>query len=173
MNTPTARAALALAERGFAVFPLHTPDKRETGGCSCRDRECTSVGKHPRTMKGLHDASTDPEQIRKWWGIWPAANIGIATGREIPGGGYLAVLDIDPRNDGDSSVEELEQKHGPLPVTVTVRTGGGGWHHYFSSPEPVRSRKDLAPGIDLKAVGGYVVAPPSVHASGSLYEWKR
>lgn len=173
MNTPTAKAALALAERGFAVFPLHTPDPKHAGGCSCRDRTCSSIGKHPRTIKGLHDATTDPEQIRRWWLMWPDANIGLATGRDLPGGGYLAVLDIDPRNDGDSSVEELERKHGALPDTVIVRTGGGGWHHYFTSAEPVRSRKDLAPGVDLKAVGGYVVAPPSVHASGALYEWKR
>jgi hypothetical protein len=103
--------------------------------------------------------------------MWPDANIGLATGRPLPGGGYLAVLDIDPRNDGDSSVEELERKHGPLPDTTVVRSGGGGWHHYFCSSEPVRSRKIMA-GVDFKAVGGYVVAPPSLHASGGMYEWK-
>jgi hypothetical protein len=132
---------------------------------------CEHAGKHPRNLNGATGATSDVEQVRKWWTMWPDANIGLATGRPLPGGGYLAVLDIDPRNDGDSSVEELERKHGPLPDTTVVRSGGGGWHHYFCSSEPVRSRKITA-GVDFKAVGGYVVAPPSLHASGGMYEWK-
>lgn len=182
MSTGTATAALRLAERGFAVFPLHTPDPRApkgvnekgepTGGCSCRKPTCEHAGKHPRNLNGVTGATTDPEQVRKWWSMFPDANIGLATGRDLPGGGFLAVLDIDPRNDGDASLEELERKHGPLPDTHQVRTGGGGWHYYFTSPEPVRTRPNLAPGVDLKAIGGYVVAPPSLHASGARYEWK-
>ena len=57
-------AALAYAARGWAVLPLHTPTG---GGCSCRDRKCRSIGKHPRTLHGVKDATTDAAQIRTWW----------------------------------------------------------------------------------------------------------
>ena len=172
MNTPTARAALALAESGFAVFPLHTPAADLPGGCSCRNRACENVGKHPRTMNGLNGATTDLDQVREWWETWPEANIGLRTGLELKNGGFLAVLDIDPRNDGDADLDALEEEHGPLPVTSAVRTGGGGWHYYFKTDAPIRTRK-ITRGIDLKAGGGYVVAPPSLHASGKRYERER
>ena len=163
-----AQAALALAESGFSVFPLHTPNPDLPGGCSCRDGACESVGKHPRTRNGLNDATADVERVRQWWGMFPEANIGLRTGLELKSGGSLVVLDIDPRNDGDAELEALERKHGPLPATTTIRTGGGGWHYYYRAEEPVRTRK-LAAGIDLKAGGGYVVASPSLHASGHRY----
>jgi putative DNA primase/helicase len=174
-------AALRLAARGLPVLPLHTPDDKApvgqtadgtpSGGCSCWKPECTNTGKHPRTPNGLQGATTDPEIIRKWWTRWPRANIGIRTGEALPGGGYLAVLDIDPRNDGDAQIEELEAEHGALPDTVTVSTGGGGWHYYMKSEEPVSGRK-IGKGIDLKGLGGYVIAPPSLHASGRRYGWR-
>jgi putative DNA primase/helicase len=176
------RVAAKLGERGFFVLPLHTPDDKApvgitadgtpSGGCSCWSPDCTSTGKHPRTPNGLRDATTDPEIIRRWWTRWPQANIGIRTGEPLPGGGYLAVLDIDPRNDGDAEIEELEAAHGPLPLTVTANTGGGGWHYYYRTDEPIGGRK-IGSGIDLKAAGGYIVAPPSRHASGRRYAWAR
>ena len=58
-------AALQLAESGFRVLPLHSPDPDH--GCSCRGPDCESVAKHPRTQHGVKDASTDPEVIRRWW----------------------------------------------------------------------------------------------------------
>lgn len=61
------------------MLPLHTP--AGDGSCSCRKPDCGSPGKHPRTAGGLKDASTDPEAIRRWWRMWPDANIGIVTGR--------------------------------------------------------------------------------------------
>jgi hypothetical protein len=97
--------------------------------------------------------------------MWPDANIGIATG------GGRAVLDIDLRNGGDGALASLEAAHGrELPGTAKVATGGGGWHHYFAAPAGTRSR-DLAPGVELKGEGSYVVAPPSLHASGREYVW--
>jgi hypothetical protein len=57
---------------------------------------------------------------------------------------------------------------------VEAHTGGGGRHLYFAHPGPIlRNRVGLATGIDLRGDGGYVVAPPSLHASGKPYRWER
>ncbi|MDP8929786.1 MAG: bifunctional DNA primase/polymerase, partial [Actinomycetota bacterium] len=66
-----ADVAVRYAEHGWPVVPLHSP--REAG-CSCGQRTCGSPGKHPRTRRGLHEASPDLDQIRAWWGRWPDAN---------------------------------------------------------------------------------------------------
>jgi DNA-binding MarR family transcriptional regulator len=83
-------------------------------------------------------------------------------------------LDIDPRHGGAESLAALEREHGALPATVTVNTGGGGQHIYFRHPgEPIKnSAMRLGAGLDVKADAGYVVAPPSLHASGQRYEWQ-
>jgi len=99
--------------------------------------------------------------------VAPSANIGLATGRAI-------VLDVDPRHGGDVSLCALEAEHGPLPRTCRSITGGGGEHIFFKSPDGVEIRNsagDLAPGLDIRGAGGYIVAPSSVHASGRSYEW--
>lgn len=84
----------------------------------------------------------------------------------------LVVLDIDPRNGGTDALADLEQRQGPLPPTVEAITGGGGRHFYFRHPgHRVKSRSGLAPGVDVKADGGYVVAAPSLHGSGRSYSW--
>ncbi len=83
----------------------------------------------------------------------------------------VVVLDVDPRNGGDEALAALETRHGPLPATWRVLTGGGGEHVFFRHPgNPVNNAKGrLGPGLDLKADGGYVVAPPSEHMSGQRY----
>lgn len=117
------RAAIAYAEQfRFAVFPCHwiVPG----GTCSCGKSDCTSPCKHPLTNRGFKDATLESDVIRKWWGRWPAANIGIATGA-LSG---IIVLDIDPRHGGDLGLEAFEADHGKLPDTPVVLTGGGGYH---------------------------------------------
>jgi len=165
-------AALAYARRGWPVFPLHHPVNDR---CSCGKAECGNVGKHPRyhdadLQHGLKDATTDLETIQRWWSRWPEANIGVVTGA-ISG---LVVLDIDPRHGGHLILEDLEAEYGKLPHTVESQTGGGGRHILFQHPGGrVRSGSDkLGPGLDLKADGGYIVVPPSLHASGQRYEWE-
>lgn len=160
-------AALDCARRGWAVFPLHTPID---GGCSCRKVECSSVGKHPRTYNGFQDATTDEAQIRMWWEAWPQANIGLVTGAESG----LVVIDIDPRHGGDDSFHVLERQLGEIPPSVQVQTGGGGSHIYLHHPgvSVPNSTGKLAEGIDIKADGGYVVAPGSLHQSRSTYDWE-
>lgn len=153
-------------KNGWPVLPLHSPSP--TGGCSCaKGPTCPNPGKHPRTRNGLKDASTDIITILKWWGEWPDANVGILTGAESG----LVVLDVDPRNGGNDTLAEWEEREGLLPPTLTVTTGGGGWHFYYPHPGGVVRCRKLGAGLDLKADGGYVVAPPSLHASGSPYSW--
>jgi hypothetical protein len=134
--------AVRYAERGLPVFPVR--------------------GKLPLTEHGFKDASTDAKTIRAWFERWPSANLAIPTG---PASG-LVVLDVDPRHDGDKSLAALEEKHGPLPLTLEARTGGGGRHLFFAlgNGQNVRnSAGRLGPGLDTRGQGGYVVVPPSIH----------
>jgi hypothetical protein len=158
-------AALSYAQRGWAVFPCHEP---AMGGCSCRRNDCSSPAKHPRTLHGLRDASTDPEVVSRWWRRWPDANIGVRTGGESG----LIVLDVDPDHGGLNTLVELERRHDQLPPSLTVRTGAGR-HYWFRHPgRPVpNSAGRIGPGIDIRGDGGYVIAPPSRHLNGRRYHW--
>jgi hypothetical protein len=119
------------------------------------------------TRRGLKDATTDPKVIRERWYCAPDANVGIACSAEC------CALDVDPRHGGDITLAVLEQKHGPLPVTWTAKTGGGGAHYFFRSETEVRnSAARLGSGLDFRGSGGYVVAPPSRHVSGNYYAWR-
>lgn len=159
------QAALSYARDGWPVFPLH---HASGGRCSCGDAECGSPGKHPLSPHGFKDATKDPAKIRSLWERHPRANVGIATGRASG----LVVLDIDPRNGGTESLAALEREVGALPVTRTVKTGGGGEHRFFRRPDgDCKSAKGFRPGLDLKSDGGYVVAAPSSHSSGRRYQW--
>ncbi len=163
MSTHMLNAALAYSERGWSVFPLHTP---ANGGCSCGKSDCKSPGKHPRTGHGLSDATTDQRQIREWWTSNPDANIGILTGRESG----LLVVDVDGQT-GSENFAALCLANQTLPQTMTVKTGNGK-HLYFKHPavEVTNSAGRVAVGVDVKAGRGYVVAPGSIHASGTRYE---
>src|SRR5207247_2037360 len=98
--------------------------------------------------------------------------VGIATGA-VSG---LVVLDVDPRHGGDRAVAGLEQKYGSLPATVRAHTGGGGAHVLFAYPTQGVLRNAVGigghAGLDLRSDGGYIVAPPSRHASGGQYRWE-
>jgi putative DNA primase/helicase len=156
------RAALKYAsDHGWHVLPLHSVD--DHGGCTCGRDECASPGKHPRTKSGVKDASVSPRQIIAWWKQWPLANIGIACG-EASG---IDVVDVDPRHGGETSLAALG-----LPDGVAVITGSLGQHRYFRHREGTGNKVALAPGIDLRGTGGYVVAPPSWHKDGRRYEWR-
>src|SRR5262245_10913133 len=159
-------AALAYARRGWAVLPIHTVTH---GQCSCGNTTCDSPAKHPRTAHGVHDATSDETSICRWWTRWPEANIGIATGA-VSG---LVALDVDTRHDGPESLQQLIQAHPTdFPETVRSLSGGGGSHLIFASPgQPISNKVGLMPGIDIRGDGGYIVAPPSLHASGNRYAW--
>lgn len=153
-------SAAKYAAAGFSVLPLHSV---RDGRCTCGRVDCRTPGKHPLTVNGLHDASTEPGRVAAWWRTHPWANVGVR-----PRAG-LVVLDVDPRNGGDGGLSELLSAHGDLPTTLTARTGSGGLHIWVRYSGPVRGR--LCPGVDLKTSSGYLVAPPSLHASGERYRW--
>lgn len=141
-------AAIAYAKRGWRVLP-------------CKPRE-----KRPATAHGYKNATADRGELVRQWKQNPRANIGIATG-QISG---IIVLDVDPRNGGRESLAELERIHGPLPKTARVETGGDGEHYYFALSAGVCAKSFvLAPGLDVKADAGYVLAPPSLHPNGKPY----
>jgi hypothetical protein len=96
-------------------------------------------------------------------------NIGFVTGN-VSGG--LVVLDVDKPNGGIESIKQLQMEHGYFPPTPCVNTGGGGQHYYFRHAGNLRcSAGKLGVGIDVRAEGGVVIAPPSVHPNGTLYMW--
>lgn len=167
-HNPLLLHALLYARRGWSVTPLFGIDEN---GCECRRDHCladpTKGGKHPRTLNGHDDATTDETDIRRWWGAWPTSNIGVRAGAG------LVAIDVDPRHGGESTFEALTAGH-EFPRCPTVCTGSGGLHFYFTSPNPMpRTGRDaLGPGVDVKAnAGGFVVAPPSLHYSGNRYSW--
>jgi hypothetical protein len=185
VNDPLA-AALDYARRGWNVFPLHGIVR---GRCTCGRHDCSSPGKHPITRHGVKDAASDPCVINEWWRRWPCANIAIATGKASG----VAVIDIDlPLALG--SLDVLVER---VPRTLVSLSGGGGIHLLLEAPEDrplhnhasrlpgltrllllgtpgepsVHERAIDLPGIDLRADGGYIVAPPSQHKSGNSYSW--
>ena len=158
-------AALRYADYGWPVFPCHST---RSGVCCCRKgAECRHAAKHPHTRHGLKDATIDLRQIRKWWSKWPDANVAVATGQDRD----LVVFDVDQVPGGHSSLESVLQRLGNLPDHPIARTGGGGNHRLFKHPGGrVASRQAVADGIDVRADGGYIIAPPSRHVRGNPYE---
>ena len=140
--------ASAWAHNGFAVFP-------------CRPR-----GKEPLTGQGFYGATSDETELRRRWRRDPTANIGLRTG----GTNRIIVVDIDGEK-GERLLAKLEERYGKLPPTATSKTGIGK-HLIFELPEdcgPVSS--SAGDGLDIRADGGYVIAPPSIHQNGKCYEW--
>lgn len=164
MNT-LLQAALDYAAKGFLVFPLHTI---KNNLCTCPHQgDCRSPGKHPRLGRGLNAGTTNAESLKKWWSIWPDANIGIVTGRESG----ILILDIDT-GDGFNTPQEVIDYHNlETPDTLINQTGGGGLHYIYKYPEAgeFRSRIEVFKNVDSRANGAYFVAPPSLHKSGERY----
>lgn len=145
-------SALELWRSGFSVIPIQ------------------SGGKRP-LVSWIEYQSRRPteEEIYRWWQQYPNANVGIVTGK-ISG---IVVIDLDLDKDGNESGARIYEQ---APTDLIVKTGRGGYHLYYHYPEDVdriSNRVGLLPGVDIRADGGYVVAPPSVHSSGRLYTWIR
>ncbi|RKY17519.1 MAG: hypothetical protein DRQ55_15570 [Planctomycetota bacterium] len=173
--TALRNAALAYAKLGWQVLPLHGI---RDGSCSCGKPACSSPGKHPRTEHGVKDATDDVEHVELWWSRWPDANIGIATGESS---GFW-VLDIDMKVDQKTGEVlkdgEAALRDAGLDVHSNVEgcTGGGGRHLIFAwdkdAPPVGCSSGSLPKDCDVRGNGGYIVAPPSTHASGVAYCWR-
>lgn len=169
-------AALAYAALGVKVFRVRR-DKTPYANC----RYCAPlIGGSPnpdyiehrpeacqcdaRTCHGFWSATTDTALIRKWWMQEPEANVGAPC--RLNG---WAVVDVDPRHDGDLTLRHIEVKVGVLPGTVMQISGGDGLHILYCTPD-VDLPGTLGPGIDVKH-NGYILLAPSVHKSGNRYQW--
>ncbi|OHV44935.1 bifunctional DNA primase/polymerase [Pseudofrankia sp. BMG5.36] len=159
--------ARGYATAGWRVFVLGR-SKRPVANC----QPCKAVAPdhdHDRevcdclTCHGFYAATTDPTRIAAMLAAIPDGLVAIRTGATSG----LVIVDIDPAHGG-----ELDR--ALMTPTATVATGGGGWHLYYTHPgKPVPSRPLPGhPGVDIKADGGYVVAPPSIHpATRRPYRW--
>jgi len=147
-----ASAALVYASHRWPVFPLIPKDKR------------------PLTNDGFKSATSDRDTILAWWNQWPEANIGLATGIAFD------VLDVD----GEVGRKELLKVLDSIGVTYRhagpVVITGKGWHYYFAptghgNRANIRGDGDTKTNLDFRGLGGYVVAPPSLHPLGHRYRW--
>jgi putative DNA primase/helicase len=147
----TLDVALELVKYGFRLHPLQPRNKIPVLG------------------KWEERATTSETSLRLWSSQVSDCNWGIATGQ----GSGIFVVDVDPKNGGDVSWNNLIRQHGEV-QTVSVRTGSGGMHYYFKYPEGFdigNNSGRLGKGIDVRGNNGQVVAPGSIHPNGNKYEW--
>src|SRR5262245_34464412 len=150
-HTASLEAALAYARQGWPVFPC-------------------SLDKRPHTAHGFKDATTDQQQVVAWWTRWPNALIGVPMGSRS--GVFVADQDRKPGGaDGVATWNQLVAEHG-APATLSAVTPSTGAHAYFRWRTGIRNvpLNALAPGIELKAEGGYIIVPPSRRPDGD-YRW--
>lgn len=184
--------ALTYAAHGWHVFPMRPGTKGFYAKCArCNEGNahydadahaegsdrCTAHPAGYAKCHGLYAATTNEDVIRSWWLEDPFSNIGINCGAS-----GIVLVDVDVANgkQGDVNLAALEDKYGALPDGPAVRTASGGQHHLFRPPAGVTVRNSssaLAPGIDIKATGGLMVAAPSLvvdtgtkHVKGQ-YTW--
>jgi hypothetical protein len=173
-------AALGYASRGIPVLPLQYPLPHHVdlqpvngdgppavrAGCSCRDPGCGQPAKHPLgalVPHGVKDATTNRARVLAWWTRHPQANVGLATGHRFD------VLDVDGPT-GEAAIRALAAEHGLKSSGPLVRTGSG--LHFYLVPTGLGNVHPAGlEYVDWRGRGGYVVAPPSRHASGHRYRW--
>lgn len=153
------QAAVWYCENGFGIIPLGTNGESR---------------KHPITKNGLKNWFDDREDAIELWKQQPNLNIGIVCGEPSHG---LIVIDIDvdeeKEKDGYATLSEWERTYGELPETAVAITGSGGMHYlYRTSRMGIRPSVNRKLGIDIRANGSYIVAPPSIHPNGRRYEWQ-
>lgn len=147
---PCKRLALAYAELGWRVHPLPPGQKA------------------PPLTGWQALATTNPATVENWWTKRPPANVGIATGA-VSG---IVIIDIDGGGAGDYSLAALQDEHGTLPETCEQFTGHGRQLFFRHPGGTIKNRVALAENIDVRADGGYVVVPLSIHPNGQEYIWE-
>jgi hypothetical protein len=151
-----AEQARRCGERSILIFP-------------CRATGPRSKLKSPMTPHGFVDASCDPEVIARWWKRWPNALVGLPTGAAT--GLYIVDPDspVGHQHDGLAAWAKLEAENGSVD-TFTVRTSGGGLHKYFlMEPGLTSTSGKLAPGIETRGNGGYIILVGSRLPDGATW----
>ena len=156
MNNTVRDGAHSLASLGMWVIPVERESKK------------------PHVVRWQSTGATvDPATIERFWKKWPDANVGVSCGPS-----NVIVLEVDPRRGGNETIAALLLKYDAdfirTPTVISGSADGEGRHYYFKvEGRRYKTNYDrLGPGIEVKAVGGQVVAPPSVHASGNAYRWE-
>lgn len=147
MTNENVKYALKYASLGLSVIPIRRGDKKPLLD----------------SWKEYQYRRATEEEIQEWWTKWPEANIAVITG-QISG---TVALDID-----DGGLETIKANGFPLPPTWISQTGSGGFHYLYKWPgKEIGNFVRKLPGLDLRADGGYIVAPPSIHTNGQQYKW--
>jgi hypothetical protein len=161
-NDACVTAALRYAERGWRVFPVPFGTKK-------------SYKSGERSGGRAWGMTCDPMEIEGDFEQWPDAGVGIPTGKV----NAIFVVETDTiaghNVDGLASLKALETEHGRLPKTLTAKSPTGSIHRYFAWPSTSdidirNSDSKLGPGIDIRANGGMVLAPPTRTPKG-VYRW--
>lgn len=142
------KAALSYLERGFSVIPIRPRDKRPL-----------------IPWEEFQNRRPTEAEIRAWWEKEPHANVGIVTGA-VSG---VVVVDLDSKE----AVQKLRGLVADSGLSTVPRSRTGrGWQLFFRHPgSPLQNAVGVAPGLDIRGDGGYVVAPPSIHPNGHTYSW--
>jgi putative DNA primase/helicase len=142
VSTAVRSEAIGYRQRGLAPIPIKERSKEP----------------NLKELRPYLNRKATREELEAW--NW--TGVGIVTG-QLSG---VLVLDVD----GPEGEAELQKYRHP--VTPMVRTAGGGLHLYFKHPDyDVKTGIRVAPGLDVKAAGGYVAAPPTIGPNGARYEW--
>jgi hypothetical protein len=144
---PLPEAAAAYAAAGMPVFP------------------CAPGAKRPLTRHGFTDATTDLQKVARWWRRWPQANIGLPTGQA---GFDVVDIDVHPTGSGFAALARARRAGLAEGWSHLVRTPSGGVHLYFPAvvERPQESWSLPHEHVDFRGTGGYVIAPPSLVATG-------
>jgi len=141
--------ALAYRRRGFSVIPIKAKDKRPL------------ISWEPYQVEAAEEAT-----IRHWFESWPTANIGLVTGAISD----CIVVDLD----SNEATQKLKSLLGNYDLRAVPRSRTGkGWQLFFKHPGvSIPNRTGVIPNMDIRADGGYVVVPPSIHPNGKEYKWE-
>lgn len=148
----TGQAASEYAQKyGIPVFPLWPKSK------------------NPMPKHGSLEASTDQEQIARWWTKTPNANIA-----GLMGNGYVCIdFDVDENGAYNALdwLDDWENENGKLPETATAITGRGGMHLFYRVDREVKKSENGEIHVDIRGVGSYAMLAPSIHPNGNTVYW--
>ncbi|MEW4564663.1 bifunctional DNA primase/polymerase [Bremerella sp. JC770] len=160
---------VALAEDGVKFVVLHGLND---GKCTCfKGSECPSPGKHPVRNGWDKHATDDSEFLDELFEKNPTRNLGILIGPQS------GIIDIEFDDDiGRETAERLFRN-----VETVAYKSGRSVHRLFKHSSRLPDVQKIEPktgtlaGLEIRIGGGNAatqsVAPPSLHHSGTHYEW--